>query len=106
MPLDVEVNLRIPSVKEPALDVNGYPINSADVRFIRGVSVPALPKPGAILHLETAQGMSLACEVRQADWSESKALFIVYCTYAKRSIPVAEYHALLNDPAWERRSLL
>ena len=106
MSIDVEVNLRIPAVKEPAKDENGYPINSADVRFIRIVSVPALPKPDALLQLATRGGSSIECRVNRADWSDGKELFIVYCTYAKKSILPDEYHALLSDPDWEMRPLL
>ena len=106
MSIDVEVNLRIPAVKEPAKDDRGYPINSADVRFIRVVSVPALPKPDALLQLEMRDGSSIECAVNRADWSESKELFIVYCTYSKKSILPAEYNTLLSDPDWEMRPLL
>ena len=106
MSIDVEVNLRIPAVKEPAKDDRGYPINSADVRFIRIVSVPALPKPDALLQLEMRDGSSIECAVNRADWSESKEIFIVYCTYSKKSILPDEYNALLSDPDWEMRPLL
>jgi hypothetical protein len=106
MSFDVEVNLRIPSVKEPAKDENGYPINSADVRFIRTVSVPALPKPDALLQLEMRNGSSIECTVTLADWSESKELFIVYCTYSRKSILPDEYTTLLSDPEWVMRPLL
>jgi hypothetical protein len=106
MPIDVEVNLRIPTVKDPAKDDNGYPISSADVRFVRFASVPALPKPGARLNLETRDGTSIECEVHRSDWSESKERFIVYCKYAKRSMPADEYQALISDPDWEMRPLL
>ena len=104
--IEVEVNLRIPRMKVPSLDEKGYPINSADVRFIRIVSVPALPKPDALLQLEMRDGPSIECAVIRADWSESKELFIVYCTYSRRSILPDEYKALLSDPDWEMRPLL
>ena len=106
MSIDVEVNLRIPSVKEPAKDEHGYPINSADVRFIRIVSVPALPKPDALLQLKMSDGSSIECAVTRADWSESKERFVVYCTYSKKSILPDQYNALLSDPNWEMRPLL
>ena len=106
MPIDVEINLRIPAVKEPAKDAGGYAISSADVRFIRDISVPALPTAGMVLHLETKDGPRLECEVHRADWSEPRERFIVYCRYAKRSIPDDEYKALLNDPNWLMRPLL
>jgi hypothetical protein len=68
--------------------------------------VPALPKPGGILHFETTAGMSLACEVHRADWNEGKDCFIVYCKYSSRSIPLTEYNALLDDADWTMRPLL
>jgi len=105
MSIQVEVNLRIPAVKEPRKK-DGYPINSADVRFLRDIGVPALPKPGGVLQLETRGGPSLECEVHRVDWSEGKDRFIVYCTYAKRSIPADEYNALFDDPDWTMRPLL
>jgi len=104
--MDIEVNLRIPAVKEPVKDDNGYPINSADVRFIKVLSMEALPKPPTILQLGTRGGRFLEAEVNKADWSESKERFIVYCRYSKRSIPLDEYNALIDDPDWEMRPLL
>ena len=106
MPIHIEVNLRIPRVKVPRKDANGYSINSAEVRFIRVVDVPALPQPGGVLHLETTAGMSLECDVHRADWNEGKDCFVVYCKYSKRSIPPEEYNALLDDPDWKMRPLL
>lgn len=104
--MDIEVNLRIPAVKDPVKDENGYPINSADVRFIKVINVPALPKPPAVLQLETRAGKTLEAEVNKADWSDEKEKFVVYCRYSKRSIPPDEYSALIDDPDWEMRPLL
>src|ERR1700682_6386064 len=106
MSFDVEVNFRIPAVKEPAQEDKGYPIKSADVSFIGVVSVPALPKREALLQLEMRDKSSIECAVNRADWSESKELFIVYCTYSKKSILPDEYKALLSVPGWEMRPLL
>ena|SRR5882724_13069352 len=105
MPIDVEVNLRIPAVKDSVKDSGGYPVNNALVRFARVVTVAALPQPGAMLQLETSAGLSLECEVHRADWSDGKDLFIVYCRYSKRSMPAAEYQALVSDPGWQMRPL-
>ena len=106
MPINIEINLRIPRVKEPAKNADGYPINSADVRFIREMTVPELPKPGTPMRLDTQAGPPLDCEVTRADWNDGQDRFIVYCRYAKRSMPNDEYHALLNDPDWVMRPLL
>jgi hypothetical protein len=105
MSIDVEVNLRLPAVKEPAKDNHGYPINNAMVRFVRVAKVPALPQPGALLQLETRAGTPIECEVHRADWSDGKELFIVYCRYSKRSMPAHEYQAIISDPDWEMRPL-
>jgi len=104
--MEVEVNLRIPRVKVPALDENGYPIDHGSVRFISQIQVPALPKPGDSLHLATTSGKTLTSEVLRADWSDDKERFIVYCRYAKRSIPPDEYQGLMNDSNWQMRPLL
>jgi len=53
-----------------------------------------------------AEFKALEAEVNKADWSESKERFIVYCRYSKRSIPLDEYNALIDDPDWEMRPLL
>jgi hypothetical protein len=106
MAIHTEVNLRIPAVKEPRKDAQGYPINSANVRFIRDIELPELPKPGVLLQLETKNGAALECEVHRADWNEGKNCFIVYCRYTKRSIPPHEYNALFDDPDWKMRPLL
>ena len=105
-PMEVEINLRIPRVKTPVKDANGYPIDNGDVRYIRRIVVPSLPKPGQRLELDTSAGVTTECEVIRADWSERYELFVVYAKYAKRSIEPDVYHALVNDPAWEMRPLL
>jgi hypothetical protein len=106
MSLDVDVNLRVPNVKAPSTDGHASTINNADARFIRRLSLAALPKPGMVLHLETRAGMLLACEVLRAAWSDSNDRFTVYCTYAKRSMSADEHHALVTDPDWVKRPLL
>ena len=103
---EVEINLRIPRVKTPVKDANGYPIDNGLVRYIRRITIAELPKPGALLQLETSAGPRVECEVLRADWDDSKQLFVVGCKYSQRSIPPDQYHAIVNDPAWEMRPLL
>jgi hypothetical protein len=105
-PIEVEINLRIPRVKTPVKDNNGYPIDNGSVRYIRRITVPALPKPGEMLQLDTSAGFKIEGEVARADWNDDKNMFVVYAKYSKRSIPMEEYHALVNDPGWEMRPLL
>jgi hypothetical protein len=103
---EVEINLRIPRVKTPIKDEHGYPIDNGMVRYIRRVTLPALPKLGTLLALPTSAGRAVECEVTRTEWHDEMSLFIVYGKYAKRSIPPEEYAALVEDPAWEMRSLL
>ena len=68
--------------------------------------MPAFPKPGVSLEFVLRSGHTLTCEVVRADWSEEKALFVLSCTYSKRSIAEGDYLALINDPDWTVRQLL
>ena len=106
MPIQVEANLRIPKV---TLQSRGEPpefVQNADRRFTKIIDVPAIPKPGDHLQLAVNPGMVLDCAVIRADWSDDRNLFVVSCTYAKRSMPVDEYHALVSDTDWTVKQLL
>ena len=106
IPIEVEINLRIPNVKDPARDGAGYPIVNADVRFIRVVSLTVVPKEGSTLELQTSAGSVLKCDVVRAEWTDRANRFTVYCRYAHRSMPREEYAALLHDPDWVMRPLI
>lgn len=106
MPIDVEVNLKIPRVKAPVLDEKGYPIDNSMVRFTKLIQVPALPKPGAPIDLTIRSGQTLACEVTRADWHDERELFVLSCKYAKRSMPADECAALFSDAEWHMKPLL
>ena len=106
IPIEVEINLRIPNVKDPARDASGYPIVNADVRFIRVVSLAVVPKEGSTLELQTHDGLVLRCDVARTEWDDRANRFTVYCRYAQRSMPREEYEALLHDPDWVRRPLI
>src|SRR5579871_5303973 len=92
--IEVEVNLRIPRMKVPSLDERGYPIDNSLIRFTKLITVPAIPKPGEMLQLTKSDGSTFDCEVTRADWSDDRALFILGCKYAKRSISPEECNAL------------
>ena len=106
MSIDVEVNLKIPRVTIPSLNQDNKIIDNSSVRFIKLIKVPAIPKPGALLQLTTSSGELFECAVTRADWSEEKELFILSCSYSKRSISADEYGALVNDSDWTMRQLL
>jgi hypothetical protein len=106
MSIVVEVRLRIPNIKNRALDENGYPIDHSSMRFTKLINVPTIPKPGVMLDLTTSSGKSFECEVTRADWHEERALFVLSCKYSSRSIPADEYTALVNDSDWRMKPLL
>ena len=106
MPIDVEVNLAIPRIKNPILGDNGYPIDNGSVRFTKMIQVPASPQPGEQLQLATSAGHEFACTVTRAEWSEARSLFVVSCKYSNRSIPPDHCAALFHDADWKVKPLL
>ena len=106
MSIEVEVNMRIPGLTVRAPNEADKVINNSYVRFTKLIKVPAIPKPGAPLILTTSAGQTFESTVTRADWSEDRSLFIVSCSYAKRSISADEYGALVNDAEWKMKQLL
>jgi hypothetical protein len=104
--MEVEVRLRVPNMKVPALDENGYPVDHASMRFRKTIEVEKLPKPPEELTLATISGKLLPAKVVRSDWNEGLGLFVVSCQYANRSITAEEYAALRDDPAWDLKHLL
>ncbi|MGH9159445.1 MAG: hypothetical protein ACRD2X_05610 [Vicinamibacteraceae bacterium] len=74
---------------------------------MKTVGLAAIPKAGAILDM-TASAISapVGCRVRQADWDEREGIFVVSCSYARTSIPEADYRALLGSSDWMTKPLL
>jgi hypothetical protein len=104
--IDVEVNMKIPRVTIRAAGQADKIIDNSTVRFTTQIKVPAIPKQGAALQLTTRDGGTFECTVTRSDWSEDKALFIVSCSYAKRSMSADEYGALVNDTDWTMKQLI
>ena len=103
--IDVEVNMKIPRVTIRAAGQADKIIDNSTVRFTTLIKVPAIPKQGASLQLATRNGGAFECTVTRSDWSEDKSLFIVSCSYAKRSMSAEEYDALVNDAEWKSKPL-
>ena len=106
MPIEVEVNLAIPRVREPVKDEKGYPIDNGSVRFTKMLGVQTVPKAGALLQLTTSAGHEFLGTVTRADWHEERALFVVSCNYSARSIPADQCAALFSDAEWKLKQLL
>jgi hypothetical protein len=102
----IDVRLRVPkNSKTPLLDEAGYPLDTANMRFRKAMTVPTIPAAGDPIALQ-AGPLTLAATVVRADWSESEEKFIVACQYAQRSISVEEQNALMSDPEWRLVSLI
>ena len=107
MPTEIEVNMRVPTLTVRAPNEPDRRIDNSAVRFTKRIEVPALPKTGDMLLLSTDGGKTtFECTVTRSDWSEEKGLFVVACTYAKRSLPSETYSALVNDSEWTMKPLL
>ena len=104
--MEIEINLNIPTIKDPLKDASGWPINNQDIRFSKRIVVPSLPKPGDVLELTIQPDFRFQATVTRSDWHDEKELFVVACRYANRSIPRPEYLALMADIEWARRPLL
>ena len=105
MSIDVEVNLKVPSL---TVRVPGQPdqrIDNGSVRFTKRAVVSTVPKPGEGLSLSTRFGEPFDCTVTRSDWDERKEMFVVSCTYARRSITPDEHAALMSDADWTTRQL-
>ena len=105
MPIDIEVNLKIPGLTVRSAAKPDQKIDNGSVRFSKRITVEAVPKPGDWLPLATRFGDPFECTVMRADWSEEKNLFVVSCAYSRRSITADEYNALLTDADWATKQL-
>jgi hypothetical protein len=97
---DVELNLRIPSLTIRGANEDLKRIDNQSVRFKKRIVLPTIPKAGDLLQVTSRHGEPFECTVTRADWSESAEIFVVSCNYARRSIAVGDYNALVADPDW------
>ena len=105
-PIDVEINLRIPRLTIKAAGAPDKVIDNSLVRFTRLAQVPAIPRAGESLQLAArVEGDAIEGVVTRSDWSEDKEMFVVSCSYAKKSIAAADYEALVNDADWTQKPL-
>jgi hypothetical protein len=106
--VNVLVNLRIPSlmVKSPD-DSQAKRVDNSALRFMKNVELAAIPKAGEILDMTAAAATApFKCTVKIAHWDERENMFIISCSYAKPSIPEADYRALVASSDWTAKPLL
>jgi hypothetical protein len=106
MSIEVEVNVKIPTLTIKSANEPPKIIDNSSVRFTKLIKVPSILKPGTPLQLTTSRGETFECTVTRADWSDERELFILSCNYAKRSISPDQYEALANDAEWTMRQLI
>ena len=106
MPIDVEVNLKVPSLTVSSPGKPDQRVDNSYTRFTKRIAVESIPKTGDALQLSTKFGEPFECTVTRADWHDDKNMFVVSCSFARRSISAAEHTALLTDPEWVSKPLL
>ena len=107
MPQNVEISLRIPSLRVKREDKDDpETINNSDVRFSKVIEVETIPKPSTVLKMSISSGETFDCEVVRSDWHHDKNMFVIACRYSKRSMAPAEYNILMNSPDWQVRALM
>ncbi len=106
MVMDVEIELRIPTLTVRADNDEVKRIDNAHVRFRKTLQVPEFPKPGSVIQLRIGSTLVFDSTVSRADWHEEKQMFVVCCQYPLRRMFPEQYEALLNDPEWKRTETL
>ena len=100
MPITVDANLKIPRLTVRPADAPARLVDNSSVRWIKRITVETIPKPGDTVRLSTRRGPPFDGTVTRVEWNDAKNLFVVSCTYTKRSITGDDYEALLVDPDW------
>jgi hypothetical protein len=103
--IQLEINLKIPRVTLRPPDGRAQVIDNSAVRYTKLIDVPSVPKAGETLQVTAGPFQTFDCTVTRADWSDDRELFIVSCSFAKRSMSSEEYDALVNDTAWKAKPL-
>src|SRR5262249_16006587 len=104
MAIEVEVNLRVPSLTLQEDGQHDRRVDNRSVRFVRLIRVERVPKRDeavSALIWETA----FDCTVPRCDWSDDKNVFVASCVFGRRTITRAEYEGLMTDPDWTKHEL-
>lgn len=104
--MEVEVRLRIPNPKSRVIGSDGQPLDHANVRFRKLISVPSLPKAGERLQLDTRSETPIPCEVVRTDWSDDQGMFVLACRYFGRGMSDEQRDAVMHDGDWKMTLLI
>ena len=102
--MTLEVNLRVPDINVKTPDAPVRRITNSNARFLKVITVSALPKVGDDLKLST-RTHAFHATVKRLDWHDDKNRFVAACHYAGRSMTPEEYESLRADPDWTMTSL-
>ena len=105
MVMDVEIELRIPTVTVVKEDGSNGRIDNTHVRFKKVIQLPAFPPQGSTIQLTAGSDLAFECTIARADWHEEKQLFVLACKYPKQRMLPQQYETLINDPQWQRTEL-
>jgi hypothetical protein len=105
VPIQLEINLKIPRVTLRPADGPPQVIDNSAIRYTKLIHVAAVPKTGEVLQVTAGPFQTFECTVTRSDWHDERELFIVSCSYAKRSMSAEEYDALVNDAEWKSKPL-
>ena len=105
--MDVEIELRIPTLTIKLDEDKTQRIDNSLVRFRKVIQVPAFPPPGSKIALSIGSDMAFECEIGRADWHEEKQKFVLACKYPKQRIFPHEYRPWSttlsgNEPSFRR----
>jgi hypothetical protein len=103
MSIPIEVNLRVSSLTIRSADGEKQRVNNQEVRFIKQITVAAVPKAGQMLKLSIRSGQIFEALVGNTKWDDQKERFIAYCG---TKLSPDDFSAFAVDPDWTRRDLL
>jgi hypothetical protein len=105
MEMDVEIELRIPTLTVDTEDHTPRKVDNTHVRFRKVMHVPAFPPTGSTIQVTAGNDLKFDCTILRSDWHDEKQLFVLACKYPKQRIIQSDYETLLNDPEWHRQEL-
>jgi len=103
--ITADANLTIPSFTVTSAELPDRRVNNSKVRFLKRITIKALPKAGETVQLSAQFGDPFDATVTQVDWNDRKDCFVIACRFARRSITSAEHERLLRDPEWSTHQL-
>jgi hypothetical protein len=84
MPFLVEVNMKISGIMAQPDEHRIMVQPHHEVRFLKTMTLPAVPKVGTVIDAPVKPDFTLPCRVTRVEWSEPRDMFVVSYRYAKK----------------------